>query len=94
MTSDLVHRLRTCAAAIAAVDPKNGWVALISDEAADLLVEASNRLDVPEDLRGELMPIMEAAAATYNAQKSIASALEVALPKGDRGHPLPDAAVP
>jgi len=44
---DLVYRLRTCAAAILAVDPRESWVALVSDDAANLMVEAANLLDEP-----------------------------------------------
>ena len=42
MTSELVMRMRTCAAALAA-----GYTAT---DAADLLVEASNQLDLPTPL--------------------------------------------
>lgn len=57
---DLVYRLRTCAAAILAVDPSTGWVALVTEDAANLLIEAANALDVPEPL-GDPMPPIEAA---------------------------------
>lgn len=46
---ELVYRMRTCAAALAA-----GEMALLQRDAVDLLLEASNRLDIPEPL-GELM---------------------------------------
>ena len=62
MSTDLVYRLRTCAAAILAVDPKSGWVALVTDDAANLLIEAANVLDVPEPL-GEPMAVIPAAQA-------------------------------
>ena len=57
MSQDLVYRLRTCAAAILAVEPRESWVALVSDDAANLLVEAANALDEP---LGEPMPVLEA----------------------------------
>jgi predicted RNA-binding Zn-ribbon protein involved in translation (DUF1610 family) len=63
MTTDLVYRLRTCAAAILAVDPRESWVALVSDDAASLLIEASNVIDAarsPEPL-GEPMAKLEPA---------------------------------
>jgi hypothetical protein len=57
MTSELVHRIRTCAAALLANDKAE--LSSVQRDAADLMIEASNRLDVPEDLRGELMPIIK-----------------------------------
>ena len=54
MSSDLVNRMRTCAAAISASDN----LPLLHRDAADLLLEASNLLDVPEPL-GEPMEIIE-----------------------------------
>ena len=64
MTSDLVHRMRTCAAALlAAKDGGNPWDANSAvNDAADLLVEAGNMLDEPEDL-GVPMEILEAVGA-------------------------------
>jgi hypothetical protein len=58
---ELVHRLRTCAAAIASsADGGNPWdVALIANDAADLLLEASNMLDVPAEL-GKPMEVIQA----------------------------------
>jgi len=51
MSSELVYRMRTCAAALAS----NGEPPLILlRDAADLLIEASNVMDVPEPL-GEPM---------------------------------------
>jgi len=55
MTSDLVYRMRTCAAALLAGHSSD----LLRQDAADVLVEASNLLDEPEDL-GEPMEILEA----------------------------------
>ena len=56
MTSELVHRIRTCAAALLARDDPE--LSIIHRDAADLLVEASNLLDIPDDL-GEPMPILQ-----------------------------------
>jgi len=50
MSSDLILRMRTCAAAIVAAVPRESWVALVSDDAAKLLVEASNALDAYDAL--------------------------------------------
>jgi hypothetical protein len=55
MTSDLVHRMRTCAAALMRCDD----VSALHKDAADLLAEASNLLDEPDDL-GEPMEILAA----------------------------------
>jgi hypothetical protein len=40
--TDIVDRMRTCAAAIVAVNPSEGWTALVTHDAANLLIEASN----------------------------------------------------
>jgi hypothetical protein len=42
--TDIVDRMRTCAAAIVAVSPSEGWTALVTHDAANLLIEASNLL--------------------------------------------------
>ena len=55
MTSDLVYRMRTAAAALLAGHSSD----LLRKDAADVLVEASNLLDEPEDL-GLPMEILEA----------------------------------
>ena len=64
MTSDLVHRMRTCAAALLlAKDGGNPWDASAAvNDAADLLVEAGNMLDEPEDL-GLPMEVLAAIGA-------------------------------
>jgi hypothetical protein len=55
MSQELVYRMRTCAAALAS----NGEPPLLLlRDAADLLAEASNLLDVPEPL-GEPMPAIQ-----------------------------------
>lgn len=54
MTSNLVLDMRTCAAALLSDSTKNAWANLIATDAARLLVEASNILDVEEPL-GEVM---------------------------------------
>jgi hypothetical protein len=64
MSSDLVLRMRTCAAAIVAVDPHSSWVALVSDDAARLLVEASNALDTIEEPLGEPMAPLDVKRTT------------------------------
>ena len=53
MTSDLVYRMRTCAAALVA----SSEVSLVHRDAAELLAEASNLLDEPDDL-GEPMEMV------------------------------------
>ena len=53
MTSDLVYRMRTCAAALVA----SSEVSLVHRDAAELLAEASNLLDEPDDL-GEPMEML------------------------------------
>ena len=55
MSSDLVMRMRTCAAAILSSKDNE---ALVVVDAANLLVEASNLLDVEEPL-GEVMQALE-----------------------------------
>jgi hypothetical protein len=62
MTSDLVYRMRTCAAAM--LDGHN--TDRLRQDAADMLVEASNLLDEPEDL-GLPMEILEAVAPAHAA---------------------------
>jgi hypothetical protein len=64
MTDDLVYRLRTCAAAITATDPRESWVALVSDDAAKLLVEASNALEQRSEPLGEPMAVISDPPAT------------------------------
>jgi hypothetical protein len=55
--TELIYRMRTCAAALAS----NGEPPLVLlRDAADLLVEASNELDVPEPL-GDPMELLERA---------------------------------
>ena len=63
MSSDLVLRMRTCAAAIVAAEPRESWVALVSDDAAALLIEASNVLDAAEPI-GDLMAAIPAVVPT------------------------------
>ena len=65
MTSDLVYRMRTCAAALLMSRDTNEarWdAAAVAKDAADMLVEASNLLDAPEDL-GEPMDMIPVAPA-------------------------------
>jgi hypothetical protein len=80
MSSDLVLRMRTCAAAIVSSDPCESWVALVSDDAARLLVEASNALDTPEPL-GEPMPVLEATKPVGGAVWTAAGELPAAAPR-------------
>ena len=56
MTSELVYRMRTCAAAIVAAEPRESWVALVSDDAARLLVEASKKLYAPVAIKAKKIP--------------------------------------
>ena len=90
MSSDLVLRMRTCAAAIVAVDPRSSWVALVSDDAARLLVEASNKLDAFDALEekffekplGEPMaPLDVKRTATGGAMWTAAGELPDAVPR-------------
>jgi hypothetical protein len=57
MTTELVYRMRTCAAALV-----DGGFDISRTDAADLLIEASNLLDTPEEL-GEPMKVLELAQA-------------------------------
>ena len=59
MSSDLVYRMRTCAAAIAASQESGDpWdTTRIATDAADLLLEASNEI-AQEDFLGEPMEII------------------------------------
>lgn len=57
MNQDLVFRLRTCAAAMLTGNPD--WLTRVRDDAANLMIEASNTLDVEEPI-SELMPVLEA----------------------------------
>ena len=85
MSTELVYRMRTCAAAMideAGPDATNMRWQKIYRDAADLLVEASNLLDVPEPL-GEPMEVLKAAPAT--PQKS---------DRGNMGHRPSDAITP
>ena len=68
--TELIYRMRTCAAALAS----NGEPPLVLlRDAADLLIEASNELDVPEPI-GEPMqvlsprPLPDGPAATWGGQ--------------------------
>ena len=56
MSSELVYRMRTCAAAIlASKSSGNPWdTTLVATDAADLLAEASNLLDGPDDQHGNV----------------------------------------
>jgi len=54
MTRELVDRMRTCAAALTA---GSGYTAMALMDAARLLTEAADALDVPEPL-GEPMPVL------------------------------------
>jgi len=60
MTRELVDRMRTCAAAIKASQTSgNPWdLALLGNDAARLLTEAADALDVPEPV-GEPMVLLE-----------------------------------
>jgi predicted RNA-binding Zn-ribbon protein involved in translation (DUF1610 family) len=58
MSTELVYRMRTCAAALAGDGEPS--IALLRD-AADLLAEASNLIDVEEPLVGEPMEIIPVA---------------------------------
>ena len=58
MSSELVYRMRTCAAALLDCDYTPGSA---PRDAADLLAEASNLLDDPEPL-GEIMQALEPVA--------------------------------
>ena len=58
MTSELVYRMRTCAAALLDCSYASGSA---PRDAADLLAEASNLLDNPEPL-GDIMQAMEPVA--------------------------------
>ena len=60
MSSDLVYRMRTCAAAIAASQESGDpWdTTRIATDAADLLLEASNEI-AQEDFLGEPMEIIK-----------------------------------
>jgi hypothetical protein len=68
MTSELVHRIRTCVAAMLANDKAE--LPAVYRDAADLMLEASNLLDVDEPL-GEPMPILAPSpgAAAANAEQ-------------------------
>ena len=68
MTSDLVHRMRTCAAALMRCDD----VSALHKDAADLLAEASNLLDEPDDL-GEPMEVLEPVELSEAVGKEIYS---------------------
>ena len=63
MTSDLVHRMRTCASALMTGGDN---LSALHRDAADLLAEASNLLDEPDD-PGEPMEILEPAPQAANA---------------------------
>jgi hypothetical protein len=82
VSSELVMRMRTCAAAIAAVDPKSGWVALVTDDAANLLIEASNLLDAlnEEEPIGDLMQPLKSSPA-LGAVWTAAGELPAAVPR-------------
>lgn len=68
MSRELVYRMRTCAAALA----NNGEPPLILlRDAADLLIEASNVLDLPE-VEEPLGEQMEVLRKTAEAQTNIA----------------------
>jgi hypothetical protein len=68
--TDIVDRMRTCAAAIVAVSPSEGWTALVTHDAANLLIEASNLLvekqpePEPEPEQLALEPFVFPAATT------------------------------
>lgn len=66
MSSDLVLQMRTCAAAMLANSGNNNTpFQRLYGDAARLLTEASNLLDVPEPL-GEPMQVLEAARKEAN----------------------------
>ena len=82
MSSDLVYRMRTCAAALLDCSYVTGSA---PRDAADLLAEASNLLDTPEPL-GEVMEALEPVAReVYKRRRGV----DGRRPAG--GHP---AAVP
>ena len=64
MTRELVDRMRTCAAALLA----SSEISLVHRDASDLLVEASNLLEEPEDDLGELMEVLPPVAVTTQPQ--------------------------
>jgi hypothetical protein len=81
MSSELVYRMRTCAAALAS----NGEPPLILlRDAADLLIEASNVMDVPE-LLGEPMEVLRKVA---EAQTNVAPRLPPDAPAATWGGSL------
>lgn len=64
----LIYRMRTCAAALAAnVGNANTPFQRMHNDAADLLIEASNELDVPEEL--EPMPVISNANAPVETRR-------------------------
>ena len=66
MTRELVDRMRTCAAALLA----GHYNDLLRQDISDLLVEASNLLDEPEDL-GEPMEILEAVGVPSSSVQDV-----------------------
>lgn len=78
MSEALVYRMRTCAAALLGNNPLIAASATI--DAADLLVEASNVLDVPEPI-GELMPMLKATPATGPTWVASGDSLPSVTPK-------------
>ena len=81
MSSDLVLRMRTCAAAILSSRDNE---ALVVVDAANLLAEASNLLDVSEPL-GELMKELPAVMSNQQAAELMSGAVWTAAGE------LPDA---
>ena len=70
MSSELVYRMRTCAAAILLRDGDE--VSLLHRDAADLLVAAANLLDEPDEL-GEPMPILQATPTQQYREQAAAN---------------------
>jgi hypothetical protein len=70
MSEDLVFRLRTCAAAL--LVGNTDWITRVRDDAANLMIEASNLIDVPEPI-GELMPTLKAPPTPASGPTWVAS---------------------
>ena len=69
MTTELVYRMRTCAAAMMANSGNaNTPFQRMYCDAAELLAEASNLLDVPEPLGEPMDNLAEANAAIWGAE--------------------------
>src|SRR6185295_16133961 len=78
MSEDLVFRLRTCAAAMLVGNPD--WLMRVRDDAANLMIEASNLIDVPEPI-GEPMKVLKAQEATGPTWVASGDSLPSVAPK-------------